>query len=295
MPQLALSFPLGRRDAQSAESACFEAGALAVTLTDLHDDPVLEPAPGEVRLWPQTRVQALFDGAVAPADAASAVSSFLDLALEEIELTVLADRLWEREWLKDFHATRFGKRLWISPHHETVDDPNAVVVNLDPGLAFGTGTHATTALCLEWLDSNLYRDAKVVDYGCGSGILALAAARLGARSVACFDIDPQALIATRDNAVANGLLERIEIVDSPDSLPAQVDVLLANILSAPLCALAADFAARVTPGGAVVLAGLMEHEVSEVTDAYREWFDVQRFGARDTWVCLAGARRVNTA
>ena len=293
MPQLALSFPLGLRDAQSAESACFEAGALAVTLTDLQDDPVLEPAPGEVRLWPQTRVQALFDSEIEPSAARSAVSAFLDLPLEEIEMTVLADRPWEREWLKDFHAMRFGRRLWISPHHETVEDPDAAVVNLDPGLAFGTGTHATTALCLEWLDSNLYRDASVIDYGCGSGILALAAARLGARRAACFDIDPQALLATRDNALANGLEQRIDIHESPDDLPEQVDVLLANILSGPLCALAAEFAARVKPGGSVVLAGLMEHEVSEVTEAYRPWFDIDRFGTREEWVCLAGSRRLD--
>jgi len=294
MPQLALSFPLGPRDAQSAESACFEAGALAVTLTDSRDDPVLEPAPGEVRLWPQTRVQALFDAEVEPSVAASAVSSFLDLPLEEIEMTVLADRPWEREWLKDFHAMRFGRRLWISPHHEPVEDPDAAVVKLDPGLAFGTGTHATTALCLEWLDSNLHRGASVIDYGCGSGILALAAARLGARSAACFDIDPQALLATRDNALANGLEQFIAIHESPDDLPEQVDVLLANILSAPLCALAAEFAARVKPGGAVVLAGLMEHEVSEVTEAYRPWFDIDRSGAREAWVCLAGSRRIES-
>jgi ribosomal protein L11 methyltransferase len=295
MPQLALSFPLGRRDASSAESACFEAGALAVTLTDLSDDPVLEPAPGEIRLWPQTRVQALFDGEIEPAAAASAVSSFLDVPLDEIEITVLADRPWEREWLKDFHAMRFGRRLWISPHHEAVNDPNAAVVNLDPGLAFGTGTHATTALCLEWLDANLYSGARVIDYGCGSGILALAALRLGARSAACFDIDPQALLATRDNAAANGLQQHIEVYESPNELPAQVDIVMANILSAPLCALAAEFATRVKPGGSVVLAGLMEHEVSEVTEAYRPWFDIDRFGARDTWVCLAGSRRTDRA
>jgi ribosomal protein L11 methyltransferase len=176
-----------------------------------------------------------------------------------------------------------------------VEDPDAAVVKLDPGLAFGTGTHATTALCLEWLDSNLYRGASVIDYGCGSGILALAAARLGARSAACFDIDPQALLATRDNALANGLEQRIVIHESPDDLPKQVDVLLANILSAPLCALAPELAARVKPGGSVVLAGLMEHEVSEVIEAYRPWFDIDRSGAREAWVCLAGSRRIESA
>jgi ribosomal protein L11 methyltransferase len=296
MPHLALSFPLGPRDAQSTESACFEAGALAVTLTDSQDDPVLEPAPGEIRLWPSTRVQALFDAGAHGQDAViTAVSSFLDLPLSDIEVTVLADRAWEREWLKDFHAMRFGRRLWVAPHHERVEDPAAVVGNLDPGLAFGTGTHATTALCLEWLDANLYRDASVIDYGCGSGILAIAAIKLGASNAACFDIDPQALTATRDNASASHVQQQLDVYESATDLPDQVDILLANILSAPLCALAQDFAARVKTGGSVVLAGLMEHEVSEVVDAYSPWFDLDRFGARDTWVCLAGSRRADLA
>jgi ribosomal protein L11 methyltransferase len=300
MPHLALSFPLGPRDAQSAEAACFEAGALAVTLTDLQDDPVLEPAPGEIRLWPSTRVQALFDLAWVDIERGreaviGAVSSFLDLPLSEIAVSELADRAWEREWLKDFHAMRFGRRLWVAPYHETIDDPNAIVVQLDPGLAFGTGTHATTALCLEWLDANLYSGANIIDYGCGSGILALASIKLGAASASCFDIDPQALTATHDNALANNVLQRINVCDSPSALPEQVDVVLANILSAPLCTLAREFAARVKMGGSVVLAGLMEHEVSEVTDAYRPWFEIEHFGTRDNWVCLAGSRRADTA
>jgi ribosomal protein L11 methyltransferase len=295
MPHLALSFPLGTRDAQSTEAACFEAGALAVTLTDSHDDPVLEPAPGEIRLWPSTQVQALFEADAGRDAVITAVSAFLDLPVSEIDVTELADRAWEREWLKDFHAMRFGRRLWVAPHHERVNDPNAIVVRLDPGLAFGTGTHATTALCLEWLDANLYNGAHIIDYGCGSGILALAAIKLGAGSAACFDIDPQALLATRDNAFANDVQQRFTVCESASDLPDQVDVLLANILSTPLRALAQEFAGRVKRGGSVVLAGLMEHEVSEVTDAYRPWFDIDRFGARDNWVCLAGSRRADMA
>jgi ribosomal protein L11 methyltransferase len=203
----------------------------------------------------------------------------------------VADRAWEREWLKDFHAMRFGRRLWVSPHHEPVAEPGAVVVHLDPGLAFGTGTHPTTALCLEWLDEHLEPGAIVIDYGCGSGILAVASARLGARAVHCFDIDPQALIASRGNAAANGVQSLVHVHDNAADLPHEVDIVVANILSGPLCALAPSFAGLVRPGGALVLAGLMEHQTPEVTQAHDAWFDMRSFAKRDDWVGLSGRRR----
>lgn len=286
-----LSFELGALAAEEAEAACFESGALAVTLLAAHDDAVLEPAPGEVRLWPATRIQALFPEAIDPAGTAAALADALSPHEPHIEVGALADRIWEREWLKDFHARRFGRRLWICPHHERVTAPEARVVRLDPGLAFGTGTHPTTALCLEWLDAHLEPETTVIDYGCGSGILALAAAKLGARHVWCFDIDPQALIATRDNVLANAIESQVSVCDSAERLPAAVDLLLANILSAPLCTLARSFAALVRPGGRVVLAGLMTHERAEVTSAYDAWFDIETFAAHDDWIVLCGARR----
>ena len=183
---------------------------------------------------------------------------------------------------------RFGERLWICPRHEHVDAPGAVVVHMDPGLAFGTGTHPTTALCLQWLDANP-PEGEVIDYGCGSGVLALAAAKLGARLVHCFDIDGQALIATRDNTLANGLHARIRLCESAEALPA-TDLLLANILSAPLVALAPRLASLVRTKGAVVLSGLMQHQASEVTRAYAEWFEMSTFGSREGWVALSGRR-----
>jgi ribosomal protein L11 methyltransferase len=162
---------------------------------------------------------------------------------------------------------------------------------LDPGLAFGTGTHASTALCLTWMDAHLVPGTRVIDFGCGSGVLALAAAKLGAAEVHVLDIDPQALIATRDNARANGVSSQLHVHESTATLPHAVDLVLANILSGTLCALAADFAALLRPGGQVVLSGLMEHEAADVTDAYAACFDVARFGDREGWVCLAGRRR----
>ena len=298
---LELSFDLGSLDAQAAEDAAFECGAFAVTLIDARDDAetaVLEPAPGEMPLWPATRLKCLFHappGALQPepprADRAAALAAALGIDAAQIVARTVADRPWEREWLKDFHALRFGRRLWVCPRHERVEEPGAIVVLLDPGLAFGTGTHASTALCLSWLDAHLPAGARVIDFGCGSGVLGIAAARLGAAEVHAFDIDPQALIATRDNACANGVQARLQVHAEVATLPAQADVLLANILAAALRTLAAQFAALVAPGGQVVLAGLMAAEAAEVTAAYSTCFDVARAGEREGWVALAGRRR----
>jgi ribosomal protein L11 methyltransferase len=288
---LALSVELEGQDPEGAEAACFAAGAVSVTLTDAVDDAILEPAPGEVRLWPRTVMQALFPSESAGPEAIIALAGALDLPASRVRVERVADRVWEREWLKDFHAMRFGKRLWVAPHHESVDEPGAIVVRLDPGLAFGTGTHPTTALCLEWLDANLALGATVIDYGCGSGILAIAAAKLGARHASCFDIDPQALIATRDNATANDVGARVQAYESAEDLPRPVDFLVANILSGPLCELAPSFATLLRPGGSLVLAGLMEHQATEVAQAHSAWFDMHPFGKRDDWVGLSGRRR----
>ena len=292
---LELSFDLGTLDADTAENAALACGAFAVTLVDARDDPVLEPAPGETPLWAATRVKCLFaSAAVQQRNARASLAATLGIDESRIEAQPVADRAWEREWLKDFHAMRFGRRLWVCPHHEHVSEPDAIIVSLDPGLAFGTGTHATTALCLTWLDAHMPvfpHGAHVIDYGCGSGVLAIAAARLGAAEVHAYDIDPQALIATADNARVNDVQARLQVHASATTLPCGTDVLLANILAAPLRALAPRFAELLRRGGHVVLAGLMAHEVAEVTAAYAACFDVVQFGEREGWVCLTGRRR----
>ena len=288
---LELSFDLGTLDAAAAEEACLACGASAVTFVDAADEPVLEPLPGELRLWRSTQLRALFSAELSPADLVGSLSALLGLDPARLQLRQVADRAWEREWLRDFHAMRFGERLWICPHHESVSDPKAVVVALDPGLAFGTGTHASTALCLEWLDAHLRPGARVIDYGCGSGVLGIAAARLGAAAVHSFDIDPQALLATRENAAANGVGERLHVHATAATLPRDCDLILANILAGTLNALAPAFAAWLAVGGELVLAGILADEVAEVTAAYAACFDVCRFGGRDGWAGLFGRRR----
>jgi ribosomal protein L11 methyltransferase len=285
---LALSVDLVGRDPGAAESACFAAGALSVTLTDAVDDAILEPAPGEVRLWPQTVLQALFPADEAGPGVIIALAEALQLPASSIRVEQIRNRVWEREWLKDFHAMRFGRRLWIVPNHETLPaDPEAVVVRLDPGLAFGTGTHPSTALCLTWLDAHLARGATVIDYGCGSGVLGIAAAKLGAQRVDGFDIDPQALIATRDNATANDVADRMHCHESAAALPPKADVVLANILAGTLIQLAPVLCGHLRPGGRLVLAGILKQQVHEVRAAFAPWIALKVFAERDGWSALS--------
>jgi ribosomal protein L11 methyltransferase len=287
--QLVLELPAG--DLARAEEACTRLGALAVSLADAGDEPLLEPAPGDTPLWATVRLRALFAQSANPELAAATLAVVLGLPPAAIEIERLEDRVWEREWLKDFRPMRFGRRLWVAPAGQRPDGPAPVIVELDPGLAFGTGTHATTALCLEWLDGNVRGGERILDYGCGSGILAIAALKLGAACAVACDIDPQALTATRANAARNGLAGSIEIAPSPGEVVGRFGIVLANILAGPLVELASRLGALTDPGGAIVLAGLLEPQSGEVAGAYRPWFDIAPAAERDGWALLAGRRR----
>jgi ribosomal protein L11 methyltransferase len=290
---LSLSVELAGRDPEAAEAALFAAGAVSVTLTDAVDDAILEPAPGEVRLWPHTVLQALFPADAAGPAAIVALAAALEVPADRIRASHVAERVWEREWLKDFHSMRFGRRLWIVPTHEQPpQDAGSICVRLDPGLAFGTGTHPSTALCLTWLDAHLAAGATMIDYGCGSGVLAVAAARLGAGAVHAFDIDPQALIATRDNAAANDVAGRVRVHDEAATLPGEVNVLIANILAGTLVELAPRLCALLAPGGQLVLAGILKQQVHEVRAGFAPWLELAVFAERDGWSALAGRKAV---
>jgi len=291
MPFHQLVIDIGAADPGSAESACFALGATSVSLADAGDHPLLEPAPGAMPLWPQTKLLALFPVAADPGVIAATLMAVLALPAGAIRQERIEDRIWEREWLKDFRPMRFGQRLWVCPGGQVAGDPGAIVVALDPGLAFGTGTHATTAMCLEWLDGNSPAGLRVLDYGCGSGILALAALKLGARAACAFDIDPQALIATRDNAGRNGVSGQLEICGTADPPQGRFDLVLANILAGPLQQLAPALA-DLCPTGTLLLAGLLEGQAAAVADAYAPWFDIETAARRDGWIALAGHRRV---
>jgi ribosomal protein L11 methyltransferase len=281
--------------ADAVEAVFARHGAEAVTLSDAGDDPVLEPGPGETPLWDKVRITALF----APTADFAALQQDLRQSLQIGELPpwhveYLPDRVWEREWLRDFRPMRFGRRLWISPDRQVVDAADTVadpvIVYLDPGLAFGTGTHPTTAMCLEWLDEQELAGRRVLDFGCGSGILSIAAIKLGANRAVALDNDPQALTATRSNALQNGVDDRIVTASDAALLSAEFDVIVANVLAGPLRQHARTICSRLLPGGALALAGIIEEQAASVASAYAEWIDFAPPIVRSPWVFLSGTR-----
>ncbi len=283
-------------DPSSVEEILIRHGAQSVTFSDAGDVPVLEPGPGETPLWSSTRITGLFDAGVDMAELLEDLRS--SLAVEQLpdhSLERLADRDWEREWLRDFGPMQFGRRLWVCPAGTEPARSDAVVVRLDPGLAFGTGTHATTAMCLEWLDSIDLQGRTMLDYGCGSGVLAIAALKLGCKHAHAMDIDVQAAAATRENAAQNEVQDRLTVSASADDIDGQFDVVVANILAGPLVELAGSISERVKPGGQLALSGILSEQAAEVLEAYAPWvdFDEPEFRQQDgqNWTRLTGRKR----
>ena len=282
-------------DADTVEQIFIRHGAQSVTLTDARDRPVLEPGPGETPLWRDTRITGLFPAGVDFEQLrGDLVDSLGIVALPAHDISDLADRAWEREWLKDFAPMQFGRRLWVCPGDMRADAVDAVMVRLDPGLAFGTGTHATTALCLEWLDGLDLAGSSMLDYGCGSGILAIAALRLGGSEATAMDVDPQAVTATRANALRNAVAERLTVVAGAEDIAGDFDVVVANILAGPLIDLAGPIAGRVKPGRWLALSGILFEQVDDVRAAYAPWIEfddpVLREQGGQTWARLTGRR-----
>lgn len=292
MAWLSFQLALDHLDPEQVEAALLAAGAVSVTYEDAGDEPIYEPDPEQMPLWSRTRMTGLF-AADTDMDAVR-VMLLVRLGLARLPLhriETLEDRAWEREWLKDFRPMRFGTRLWICPTAYAPPEPDAVNIVLDPGLAFGTGTHPTTALCLERLDGANLTGRDVIDYGCGSGILAIAAAKLGARRVWAVDNDPQALLATRDNAARNGVERLIEACAQDGLLVTPVDFLVANILAGPLVSLASRLAGLVRPGGALTLSGILADQERDIRAAYAPWFDIEGVARRDEWLRVDARRR----
>jgi ribosomal protein L11 methyltransferase len=293
MSWLKFEMHLGGLDAGRVEDALQSAGALSVTFEDAGDSPIYQPGAEPMPLWNDTRITGLFPAGI---DVRSVCVSLLaTLGIEQVpsyRIELLEDREWVREWLKDLKPMRFGERLWVYPSTFVPADISAVNVLLDPGLAFGTGNHASTALCLEWLDSADLRGKTVIDYGCGSGILAIAAVRLGAKRVWAVDTDPQALTATRENAGRNQMTT-LEVTPPEELTASQVDVVLANILAGTLVELAPRFAALVRTGGNLLLSGILSSQRDEIQAAYATLFKFSDGAQRQEWLRMDGVRREN--
>ena len=304
MPFLELSLRCRQDEQPRYEHAFDDVGALAVTLLDADSDTpneraILEPGVGEQPLWGEIVLTALFPDEADPLLLLAALDAF-DPALDwtGVRFRKVDDQDWERVWMVHYEPLSFGARTWIVPWNrelpESAQAHGAAVVRLDPGLAFGSGTHPTTSLCLQWLDAlagaGELDGRTVLDFGCGSGILALAALKLGAQRAVGVDNDPQALIATHDNAERNGVDDRLAVFLPQDEPPAQYPVVVANILASALDALADTLAARVAPGGRIALSGILSGQEEALLDRYAPWFDALAVAQEGDWIRIDGVR-----
>lgn len=273
-----------------AESVLYDLGALSVTLQDAADQPLLEPAPGETPLWNFSTIAGLFPREQDPDALLHELQTALTNVAGGVRITRVENQPWERAWMEDYSPMHFGRRLSVYPSHIPPENPERINIVLDPGLAFGTGTHPTTALCLRWLDEQEMVGKTCIDYGCGSGILAVAALKLGADCVYAVDIDPQALLATEQNAERNGITSGLHVSD-PNKLGfIKADIVLANILSNTIIHLAETLTALVKPAGWLVLSGILSEQAEAVRSAFAHAFDFELQEEAQGWVLLAGGR-----
>jgi ribosomal protein L11 methyltransferase len=292
MPWLQLHLTVDKSRAPLIESLFEDLGAVAVTLGDAGDEPMLEPGPGETPLWQANRVSGLFAGDSDAEDLGSSINQALsDDVSRSLRVERIDDEDWERAWLDRFRPMRFGKRLWIRPGGQPIGQKDAVIVELDPGLAFGTGTHPTTALCLQWLDGHDVNGRTLIDFGCGSGVLGIAALKLGAARVVAVDHDPQAVLACRDNAARNGVQRQIEVVHSEQFDAAPADLVLANILANVLIELAPRITALLRPDGQLLMSGILGEQTDSVEKAYTERLEFVEILQQQNWVLMHGRIR----
>ncbi len=291
MPWIQIKVDTTEKKASKINNILSGFGASSVTYMDTVDNPVYEPLPGETKLWNKTTVIGLFE---ADADIAP-ITEFLNKTYGKkitVRVEQLEDKDWVREWMNNFHPIQCGSKLWICPSWCEVPDTNAVNVMLDPGLAFGTGTHPTTFMCLNWLDSLDLKDKEIVDFGCGSGILAVSALKLGAKSAIGIDIDPQAVESSAQNAERNGVKDRLSLY-LPSEQPQEIkaDVLVANILAGPLRELAPTLKDMVKPNGKFAISGIIQSQCEELVKIYSEWFELDEPVFKEEWVRISGIRK----
>ena len=291
MAWLQLTLELKKDRAEALELLMEELDALSITFTDAADEPVLEPKPGEMPLWQNISAAILFTEDTPSAIVIKALADHFPESSTGAATEILEDREWLNEWKRDVSPKQYGSRLWVYPWvAEAVTDPHQVIVELEPGLAFGTGEHPTTAMCLEWLDGHDVSNKSIMDYGCGSGLLAIAALKLGGREATGVDIDPQAIIATRSNAERNGVGDRMLTCDAETLIQNSYDIVVANILSGILVDLSSTLTKLVLPKGWLVLTGILAEQAETVISAYAPQTPLSIVFERDGWVLLAGEK-----
>jgi len=294
MPWLQLTLEATHSNSEQLSELLSQAGAAAVTLQDALDDPIFEPPPGSTPLWKELFITGLFEADI-DSDSVLELIQKNTGQLPVYTLNPLEDQDWIRAWMDDFSPMQFGQRLWICPSWHTPPDMDAVNIILDPGLAFGTGTHPTTSLCLQWLDSHFHDSVEVIDYGCGSGILGVAANLLGATKVYAIDLDPQALMATQANAEKNNVSDKLETFSvngfKQQHANLQCPVLIANILAAPLIELSSMLSSHVSPGGKIILSGILQEQAEKVSEAYQKYFTIDEITQEGDWIRIVGTKR----
>jgi ribosomal protein L11 methyltransferase len=287
-----LHLDLTKQQAEAIEEFLNDQGALAVTMTDAADEPLFEPPPGETPLWQSIHLTALFElDFDLKKVLARLAEQFSGNILKTVRIETLEDEDWQRRCLDQFKPRCFAEKLWVVPSWHEVPKGAQAFLWLDPGLAFGTGSHPTTALCLEWLAQHIQPGQEVVDYGTGSGILAIAAIKLGAKHVMAVDNDPQALEAAQDNAQRNHIAaESINFLFPQQLIPSTYDVMVANILANPLIELAPKLSSLIKPQGSLVLSGILENQTQDVIDAYQPWIDFEPPTSLEGWIRLHGKK-----
>jgi ribosomal protein L11 methyltransferase len=291
-----LSVQSSAAELEQTEDSLLELGAVAITLSDAKDEPLYEPLPGDTPVWQhsivtglftqQHSLEVLYDGLI---------QRLPEHLIHTAKKTIVDDQDWSRVHLQYFKPIQFAEKLWVVPSWHEAPDPSAVNIQLDPGLAFGTGGHATTALCLSWLGEHDIQNQSVIDYGCGSGILAIAAYKLGAGELHSVDIDPQALDASRENARRNDIDPALLNITLPETFKSEpVDLLIANILSGPLVEFAARFSELVKPGGQILLSGILQTQANNIKQAYLPYFELDPICIKEDWIRVSGTRRSST-
>lgn len=288
-----LSVQSSAAELEQTEDGLLELGAVAITLSDAKDEPLYEPLPGDTPIWQHSIVtglftqerslEALYDGLI---------KRLPEHQIQSAKKMIVDDQDWERVHLQYFKPIQCAEKLWVVPSWHEAPDPSAVNIQLDPGLAFGTGGHATTALCLSWLGENDIQGKSVIDYGCGSGILAIAAYKLGASDLRAVDIDPQAIDASRDNTQRNDIDPALLNITLPEQFKSDpADLLIANILSGPLVDFAPKFSELVKAGGQILLSGILETQADDIKQAYQPYFELDPITVKEDWIRVSGTRK----
>lgn len=291
MPWLQLRVNSSREQSDAVENAMMAHGALSVTLEDNADQPIFEPALGETPLWQETRVTGLFEADIDSQTTLNNIEQSVGTAIPSSQWQLLEDKDWEREWMTHYHPIQCGESFWICPSWISPPDPQATNLMLDPGLAFGTGTHPTTFLCMQWIAQQDFAEKTVIDYGCGSGILGIGALLLGAPQVVGIDIDPQALVATQDNVARNQLATESFPVYFPSGSPQEsADFVLANILAGPLVELAPQLVNLLNSGGQLCLSGILDVQKDDIVNAYSPLVEIVEIRQKDEWVCITAKK-----